>query len=605
MKSKYIYKVSALVILLFASFTVFQSCNKLNQFPKSSLSPETFFRTEKDLQTYTNQFYDQIIPSAHDIFYSPTYNADDQAITNTSEAVKGTRLIPNTGGGWSWTNLRRINFYLAHSNQCSDTVARVHYDAVARFFRAWFYYKKVRMFGDVPWYSEPIGSSEETMLKKARDSRKLVVDSILADLDYAIAHLPADHEINQATKWTALALKSRVCLFEGTFRKYHQNDVFGKDSEGNALGDGKDLLQECVDASEKLMAASGYAIYTSTPDKAYLELFSSEDAISQEVILARSFNKSQSVYHDANFRTLSSSYGRPGVTKSFVNSYLMKDGSRFTDIAGYQTMQFYAETQDRDPRLAQTIRTPGYTRIGSATALVPDFSACITGYQWAKFITTADQDNSRNTNDLPVFRYAEALLNFAEAKAELGTLTQGDLDRSIKLIRDRVGMPNINLADANNNPDPFLAAQYKHVSGPDKGVILEIRRERRIELTKEGFRYWDLMRWDEGHLLTDQFEGMYFPGVGDYDLDHNGDVDLILYNGAANEPSNPPAGAQVYDLNNELILENGANGGNVIPNPGLFKQFKENKDYLYPLPVQERLLNRNLKQNPGWDDGIN
>jgi hypothetical protein len=151
------------------------------------------------------------------------------------------------------------------------------------------------------------------------------------------------------------------------------------------------------------------------------------------------------------------------------------------------------------------------------------------------------------------------------------------------------------MASANANPDPYLASQYINVKGPNKGVILEIRRERRIELIRENFRYQDVMRWKEGHLFTEPFLGMYFPGIGSYDLDKDGVVDVVIYEGT--KPT--LVGPQYLKLGTNIFLSNGKSGY-VITNPTLTKKFDENKDYLYPIPVQQLLLNSNLKQNLGW-----
>ncbi|RRB04610.1 RagB/SusD family nutrient uptake outer membrane protein [Larkinella rosea] len=561
------------------------SCD-LDLVPQDAISPETFFNTENDLLLYTNSFYNAL-PSAEDV-----YNEDvDNVVKNSlRDELQGTRVVPTSGGGWSWNNLRNINYFLANSGKCPDKKAVAKYNGLARFFRAYFYFGMVKRFGDVPWYSKTIEVLDQELLTKPRDSRAMVMDSVMADIDYAIANLDNSRQLNSVTKWTALALKSRMALYEGTFRKYHPEF---------SLPNADKFLDACILASEDLMKNSGYSIYKATPTTAYLKLFSADNAIPDEVILARDFSDELQVYHNLNYYTMTASYGKPGLEKKLVNSYLMADGTRFTDIKGYDTMQFAEEVQNRDPRLAQTIRTPGYTRIGENTPLVPEFGATVTGYQLIKFVSAPKWDTfSKDITDMPVFRYAEVLLNYAEAKAERGTLTQADLDISTKLTRDRVGMPNINLAAANANPDPYQAQQYTQLKGTNTGVILEIRRERRIELVMENFFRWDdLIRWKEGQLLTKTFKGMYFPGPGSYDLDKNGKPDLVIYEGT--KPT--VAGAQLLKLGSEILLENGAKGGNIVVNGHITKKFNEARDYLYPIPKQERLLNTNLTQNPNWE----
>ena len=560
------------------------SCD-LDQLPLDAISPNTFFNTENDLLLYTNSFYN-MLPSAEDV-----YNEDvDNVVKNSlREELQGTRIVPTSGGGWTWTDLRNINYFLANSGKCPDAAAVAKYNGLARFFRAYFYFNMVKRFGDVPWYSKAIEVGDQEMLTKARDPRTLVMDSVMADVNYAIANLGTTRQVNGITKWTALALKSRIALFEGTFRKYHTEF---------SLPNSDKFLDESIAASEDLMKNSGYSIYNATPATAYLKLFASDNAIESEVILARDFSDALQVYHNLNYYTMTASYGKPGLEKRLVNSYLMKDGSRFTDKPGYQTMSYYDEVQDRDPRLSQTIKTPGYTRIGETTPLVPEFGGTVTGYQLIKFVSEPKWDTfNKDITDMPIFRYAEVLLNFAEAKAEKGTLTQEDLDRSVKLTRDRVGMPNINLTTSNASPDPYLTQQYTQVSGKNTGVILEIRRERRIELVMENFFRWDdLLRWKEGQSLTKQFKGMYFPGTGSFDLDKNGKIDLVIYEGT--KPV--VAGAQILKLGSEIVLENGNAGGNIVINNHITKKFNETKDYLYPIPTQEILLNPNLKQNPNW-----
>ena len=293
---------------------LFCSCSKfLDREPLAEISPSNFFRTEKDLQLYTNSFY-SVIPSAEGI-----YNEDIDNIVKTTlpDIVTGKRVVPTSGGGWDWGELRKINYFLQNykSQGISDQVAN-RYVGIAKFFRAMFYFEKVQRFGDVPWYSKVIETSDEEYLTKPRDPRTLVMDSVLADINDAVAKLGTTKSVEEVTKWTALALKSRICLFEGTFRKYHPEF---------SLPDADKFLQEAVSASEDLMKNGGYKIYKSTPDKAYLELFASYKAITDEVIMTRRFSNDQQLWHNVNYYTITASYGRPGLEKKLVNSYLMKD----------------------------------------------------------------------------------------------------------------------------------------------------------------------------------------------------------------------------------------------------------------------------------------
>ncbi|WP_316817392.1 RagB/SusD family nutrient uptake outer membrane protein [Pedobacter nyackensis] len=576
-------KIVAILILV-----VLASCKDsfLDRTPLSELTPEQSFTSEVELKAYTNAFYNQL-PEALDVFYNSPYYGDDDARTTVPNEFRGTRTVPTTGGGWSWTELRRINFFLENSDKFKNETIRAKYNALARFFRAYFYFGMVQRFGDVPWYDNVL-EIDDPGLTKARDTRQFVVGKMMEDLDYAIDNLQTDKHPQLITKWTALALKSRVALFEGTYRKYH------------GLAGWESLLDLCISASDQLMTQSGYKIYKSTADKAYQDLFNFDDANRDEMILARQYSASVPFVHSVNFYTLSVSFGRPGVSRHVINSYLNADGSRFTDNPNYKTMQWFEETQNRDPRLSQTIRIPGYKRSGESNLTLPDFASTITGYQYVKYVQPTAFDQGNCVNDMPIFRFAEVLLNFAEAKAERGTLTQTDLDRSVKLIRDRVAMPNISLIAANALPDPYMVDLYRNVSNSNKGVILEIRRERQVELIREGLRYYDLIRWKEGQIFSRVFNGMYFPGVGTYDIDHNGTIDLHIYEGT--KPASVP-GRQYLKIG-EVVFENGRNGGQIITNPTVTKQWDESRDYLYPIPTQERLLNKALKQNEGWVDGV-
>ncbi|MDN3550005.1 RagB/SusD family nutrient uptake outer membrane protein [Mucilaginibacter aquaedulcis] len=583
-----------ILYIAFIGITLLSACSKsLDREPLSQISPDKSFNSENELRLYVLSFYDKMLPYSdyEDNGFTSLYgeNSDNIILNSLDQKITGNRLVPVSGGGWTWDNLRNVNYFLQNYSRGGLSPAITDkYVAVAKFFRAYFYANMVAHFGDVPWYSKPIDATDNAALTKGRDSRTVVMDSVLNDIDFAVAHLPVTTSTVEVSKWTALALKSRLALFEGTFRKYHTEFK---------IPNAEKFLQASADAAGQMIDQSPYTVYNSTTDKAYGDLFNSLTSNPAEIILARPYSASLQIFHNVNYYTVSPSFGKPGLEKRLVNSYLMKDGSRFTDKAGYNTMQFADETKDRDPRLAQTIRTPGYKRVDGTVVLPPSYSGTVTGYQLTKFVTAAPNDaNGKSPNPLPIFRYAEVLLNYAEAKAELGTLTQADLDKSVKKLRDRVGMPAMVMAAANTSPDLYLASQYTGVTGANKGVILEIRRERRIELVMEGFRYNDLLRWKEGHLLTDQFKGAYFPGTGSYDLDRDGKTDLVIYTG--DQPNVP--NAQFLKLGVDVSLENGTTGGNIVVNPTTPKKFNEDRDYLYPLPTQDLLLNPNLKQNPNW-----
>ncbi len=586
-------------VLLAVGFT---SCDdQLDLSPKDKVTEADYFTTETDLKLFTNPYYNNILPKK-------TYEmpSDVLLIQNLSnELLGGTyRSVPSettSSTGWYWTDLRRINSLLARVDRCDDQDAVVLYTALSRFFRAYFYFDKVMRFGDVPWFDVEIGSADTELLYKPRDSRELVMTNMIADVDYAIANLPDEKSQTdmpyRATKWAALALKSQFCLFEGTFRKYH-----GLNLEGH---DYKYYLEQAAEAANELITSGPYKIWTSgNPDTDYRELFRAENANSDEYILAIKYDGNTATFHDSYGFSFTTARGMPGLPRRFVNMYLMKDGSRFTDQPGWQEMTYAEEIQNRDPRLTQSIRFPGCVFNGKTT--LPNLSESVTGYNPIKFVQDGVTRNDYSTCDLPVFRIAETMLNYAEAKAELGTLTQDDLDKTVNKIRDRVGMPHLVMATANANPDYYMCHEdygFTNVEGANKGVILEIRRERTIELLQEGFRWADIRRWKAGNCYNQEITGMYFPGAGEYDLDGDGNPDIVLYKEGQSKPT--VDGAQVYQIGTEVKLTDGDKGYVNYHRDVIRYPFNEDRDYLYPIPSDELALyldrGYKLEQNPGWN----
>lgn len=565
------------------------SCEDMLDYqPKDRLSPDIYFKTETDCELWTNNYY-TVFPSAEGI-YSEPYDVIVRDVL--ADEISGVRKPMPTDGNWNWEKLREMNFFLSRASQVEDESVRLEYEGLTRFFRAYFYFEKVKRYGDVPWVDRPLGSDEEE-LYKGRDSRESVMEKVMEDVDFAIANLPEVQNVYRVTRWTARALKSRIALFEGTFRKYHGLDGY------------EEFLQACVNASEPFLTGP-YSIYTSgsTP---YQDLFTSQNAIETEIILARAYTSAISgMTHDVNGHLTGATMGRPGMTRNVVNMYLMRDGSRYTDQKNYATKTFVEECKNRDLRMAQTLRTPGYKRIGGSKELAPDLSRSTTGYQLIKYLTEEKYDaNKASTNDMPLFRLAEVLLNYAEAKAELGTLKQADLDNTIRPLRARAGLPDLDMKEANANPDPYLSSPetgYANVTGDNKGVILEIRRERTLETPMEGLRYWDIMRWKEGKRFEKPIEGLYFPGTGEYDLDENGSVDVCIYD-TEKAPGNS-ADVLYLKLGSDIVLSKGTSG-NVLAHSTQQRIWNEERDYLYPIPTDDRVLTQGaISQNPGWNDGL-
>ncbi len=608
-------KMKRILIPAIAMVMCLVSCDKFfDRTPKATMAPENYFRDATDLQLFSNSFYNNLLTKEP---YSE--QSDHMVCLNLSAVMRGgnNRTVPNSGGGWgsgsgAWGDLRKMNTLLEYIDQCEDKDAVVKYTALTRFFRAYFYFNMIKRFGDVPWIDRQLESDSEE-LYRPRDSREVVMGHMLEDIDYAIENLPAGVSTYRVNRWTALALKARFCLFEGTFRKYHDPANYPKMyveplPEGSRSA--SDYLTLAAQAASEIMDNGPYKL-ADVAD--YRLLFANVDANKDEFILAIKNDQSLQICNNATAFAVMSTQGTPGFTRKFIAGVLMADGTRFTDKPGWETMQFADEMAGRDPRLAAITVGPGCVWLGDEAVSAPDLGCSVTGYQVQKFVMDKTLPEwgrvDKSYNDMPVFRYAEVLLNYAEARAELGALTQEDLDNTVNKLRDRVGMTaHLNLEAANADPDPFLSGEpygYRNVSGAYKGVILEIRRERALELAMEGFRLTDLIRWREGKCLEQPICGMYFPGVGKYDLSGDGTPDINIWTGTN------PKSKDVVDfelgVSTGIVLTEGTKG-NIYHHAGIERSFDEGRDYYYPIPTKERQLYHNkgvlLKQNPGWVDGL-
>lgn len=618
MKKIYAVFISGLSVLAFSSCEGF-----LDKFPETSLSPETFYTSEKELELATNGFY-TMLPSPDDKTDGALQDNDLEYHISLSSLQMGNRSAENES--WSsgtWSNLRALNYYLEHSVNCTSEDIRKKYDGVAYFFRAMFYYEKVRKYGDIPWYDHVISANDKASLYRARDSRGFVMQKIMEDLDKAIDGLPVTwtEGVYRINKYAAYAFKSRVALFEGIWRKYHDvpDETYTKDDGTQLTLSSEYFLRQSADAAKAVIDYGKYKMYkgeTIVKGQPYRDFFVLEDAETSETILSRRYlyTDEMSIRHGVQFTYKNQ---RHSLTRALAYHYLMADGTPFQSQEGWQTMQYNQEFKNRDPRMAQTIAAPDYVAVGTdaSTKYYPnckDYDR--SGYRPIKYFSDDTHDGATtSTTDYAIFRYGEVLLNYAEAKAELGEADQTVIDQTVNVIRARVGMPALDVVKANGTPDAFLSSYYtdKHLDGPDKGLILEIRRERTVELVNEGFRLWDMLRWHEGQQLCPAsntlgpgFIGCWFPGLGEYDMNNDGTPDLCIYTGT--KPSTDCENTLDVSVGKENTLSEGTSGYLIQFKDQSYKW--EEKDYLYPIPVKQIQIYPKdeatgesvLTQNPGY-----
>lgn len=570
---------------------------ELEQTPVSTTSKSAVFGSESGLKLYAYSFYG-ILPQGNT---RQDAMSDYLAVKIVPTFVQENAFAPTLSSGWDWGDLRNINYFIVNNNDPKVPLSvRKNYMGIARFFRAYFYYNKVIRFGNVPWISKPLDVSDPE-LYGGRDNRTLVMDSVLADINYACENISATNDNTRSliTKWVAYAFKSRLCLFEGTFRKYHTE--LGLTSSANTW------LNEAAIAAKKVMDEGGYSLNTSGGlGKSYRQVFINPSPLGNEVLLASVMDLALNELHDANWYWTSGTYGdKASFIRTFINTYLKLDGTPFTNTAGYETMTFMDEVKDRDLRLKQTIRLGDYKRISGGVEIPgpPVFSYTFTGYQPIKWTLDDMYYDTRdlNINSIALFRYAEVLLNYAEARAELGTLTDADWAATVGQLRARGGITN-GLTTKPTEIDPYLQSVYfPDITDP---VILEVRRERGIELCLEGFRFPDILRWKRGELMNLEWNGFYVPElVTPLDLNEDGILDVAFYQGT--KPSPAVSGVTYVDVSptvggksNPQLLKNDTYGELTWMNN--IKRKWEDKMYYYPIPQTDLITNPNLGQNPGW-----
>lgn len=571
----------------------------LDVVPETSIGAENFFNTEEDLQIYINSLYN--FPGVGN------YNADratDNATTTGNTELK-TMMVSSPSsstvtGGWSWGALRSINLFLENFERADISTEKLnHFEGLARFFRAQFYMGMVKRYSDVPYYDFVIDTDDTEALSKARDPRTFVIDKVFEDYQFAVDHVFESQPSGAVNKWAVKAYMARAALYEGTFRKYH--DELGITASANVY------LTMARDLAKDIMDNGPFSIHnTGKPNVDYASLFTSPDLSGNSEVIFAVYSEDQ-VRNSGWSETIFGNY-EVSPTKDLLQSYLMADGSFYSAQAGYETFSFVEEFENRDPRLSQTYAYPGFFLINTRTysqgggLYVQQLAKNFSGYHQLKGFMNVTDQAVINDLDFPVIRLAEMLLTYAEARAELGEITQADLDLSVNLLRDRAGMPSMTMDVLE---DPFQQAKYPGVSA----LLLEIRRERRVELALEGYRYDDLMRWKAGKLLEEEPKGIYFDGLGKHDLNGDGIEDIVLLSSSESIPDNREENSLgvtlvYYKAGNPgesvgVFLSNGDSGHILTVNER--GTFVEPKYYYRPVPASQVALNPNLTQIFDWD----
>lgn len=527
------------------------SCD-VDRFPETRITDPTFWRNESDLKSATNRLYAYLpkLLEDNDVWSNDVWS-DDAYGTETNDISDGTLLVPGSNRTFNslYRLVRTANVIIEKSALVIETGLEADkaniYVGEARFFRAWAYFNLLQRYGGVPLILNTVASdSPELYAKQA--SREEVLTAIYADLDFSANKLPLPGEMaggnyGRISKTVALAFKSRVALFEGTRAKYH------------AYGNPEQHLNLAKQAALAVINSGQHDLHNS-----YYELFQyeGEGSSNPENILVRIYGKNiaDNILSHKSQRKLEQ--GKVSPTKALADSYLLTDGLPMSKSPNYNVPSTIMEVfANRDPRMLHSFLKEGNEYIGTQLEFtIPSLSFQKTGFANRRYINPEDWNTQKSFIDYPIIRYAEVLLNYAEATFELdGSISDDDLNKSINELRSR---PDVMM--------PSLTNSFATINNLD--MKAEIRRERRVELALEGFRYWDLNRWKTAEIELPK------PVLGNYYFAEFGTVVTPLLDG-----------------NGYILLQSGAD-----------REFDPAKNYLWPFPTEQLALNPSLIQNANW-----
>lgn len=558
-------------IILMSAALMLTSCNDsfLDRIPHDALTDANYWQTETHLSSVANTFTSSL--SGKDWLNKTEIMADSApwSVTTAWRTIGGgyfTSDASQINSVWSaaYTGIGRTNYFLNNYQRATGVKEEVRerYAAEAYFYRAYNYWILTSLFGDVPLITSEL-NVESPDVFRGRDARKDVIDRITKDLEDHYKALPeyvaaGSSDFGRVSQCAALALLSRIYLYNGRY-------------------------DDAVSACERAMSSTYYKLYnTGHPDVDYVNLFNytgraSRNPANKETLIAFVYNydlgESSRTSHNLSRECwVPNDYARFTPTASMIECYLTKDGKIWDPNSATSYEDVF---KDRDPRMTQSILAPGTKWEGGESGdmlstdktvfTYPKFDnskdGCMsyTGYYMRKYVEPSTvKDVGHDDNDIVLIRYAEVLLNYAEAKEQLGTLTQSDIDKTINLLRDRVGMAHLKLSEIPAGSD----------------IRTEIRRERRVELFFEGHRYFDIIRWKQGEILGEDLLGVR----KDY-LDP-----ARLKEGIIGNLKWKTVNGKEY-----LVLESG-------------RTFNPEKNYLLPVPFTQMQLNPQLApNNPGWN----
>lgn len=620
-----------ILTLVAAAGVAMTSCDDILERPELNYpSDATFWTTESDARLFANGFYPNFFIgygagwSAFYSYFRGYMFSDDVAAAgqntnfltqapatggySTSESIQF--LSQACGPNWQFSWIRKANLMMERlENQMQGKVsdaAYKHWHAVAAFFKCFQYCRLVQVYGDVPWYETTFEDSDKETMFKDRDPRLTVMNNVYDLLkNEVLVNLytnDAGGDGNTLNRYVAAAFASRWMLFEGTFQRY----VLKNEEAANKF------LQLAVDAAEIVINSGNYAI--ATP---FREVFGSDNLLGNpEAILVHIHDGSNVKHCVASYQNGNESQG-PAANLALLKSFICQDGKVYqnSSLENAQVLSLTEMAKTRDPRFEAMFLNHPDVSSGTLvyTSKFIDRKALTLANETSNTLANYPEYNSvTNTNDAPVIRYAEVLLSWIEAKAELGNVTQADIDLSINALRARPlddtseergiqqTAPMV-LTDITADFDPARDADVEP-------LIWEIRRERRMEMAFEHSRLLDIKRWGKIHYMDNpQVEGVYSDNMLGPWVDLKNDANMM--NGDNTMLTETNIGKRrVLKADGSVVVWDGTNAdelvGYYIPNNAKPRLPIEERHYLYPL--SDELINEykdnkfTLTQTAGW-----